>query len=152
MILLTWDQQRHLGSDYPVLAATGNNIYPYCLNSIELYLRSSVSVMSLSRQFHCSFSVGHHTIISSMISTVLQTTVKQGLTVLYQVLLLIKDRFKMGKKSIQHVMSLSMTGFFQCFLLAYYHQERCYSVGISASRLFLNSFEKRHMADTFLRL
>lgn len=150
MILLTRDQQRYLGSDYPVLATTGNSIFSYCLKSIKL--RSSVSVMSLSRQFHYGFSVGHHAAISSMISTVLYATVKQGLTVLYQVLLLIKGSFKMGKKSIQHVMSLSVTGFFQCFLLAYYHQERCYSVGISAFRFFLNSFEKRHMADTFLKL
>lgn len=142
MILLTCDQQRYLGSDYPVFATTGNSIQSDCFNYIKLYLRSSVFVFSLSRQFHYfSFSVGHHTVISSTISTVLYITVKQGLTALYQVLLLIKDSFKMVKKSIQHVMSLSITGFFQCFLLTYYHQERCYSVGISAFRFFLNYFK-----------
>lgn len=90
MILLTWDLQRCLGSDYPVFPTTGNSIYSDCFNSIKLYLRSSVFVMSLSRQFHYfSFSAGRHTVISSTISTVLYITVKQGPTVLYQVLLLI---------------------------------------------------------------
>lgn len=55
--------------------------------------------MSLPRQFHYStLSVGHHAVISSTISTVFYITVKQGLTVLYQVLLMIKDSFKTAKK------------------------------------------------------
>lgn len=96
--------------------------------------------MRLPRQFQCfTLSVGHHPVISSTISTVLYTTVKQGLRIFYQVLLLIKDSFKTAKKDIQDVMSLLITGFFWWFLLARYHQET-YSVGISAFKFYLNSF------------